>query len=84
MVAAPALFLTLGIVILSSRVLPHLFAYLALVAIFAVLGIVALFTPIQPVVNILASVQGLWWLCAAITLLVRAIMSSDMVMLGKR
>lgn len=86
MVAAPALFLTLGIVILSSRVLPHLFAYLALalVAIFAVLGVVALFTPIQPVVNILASVQGLWWLCAAITLLVRAIMSSDMVMLGKR
>lgn len=74
MVAAPTLFLTLGIVILSSRVLPHVFGYLALVlaAIFALLGIVALFSPIQPVVNILASVQGLWWLFAAITLLVRA------------
>ena len=34
------------------------------------LGIVALFSPIQSVVNILGSVQGLWWLIAAITLLV--------------
>jgi hypothetical protein len=39
--------------------------------IFAILGIVALFSPIQSVVNILASVQGLWWLIAAIILLVR-------------
>ncbi len=73
MVAAPAVFLPLGIVILSSRVLPHVFGYLAFVlaGIFAILGIVALFSPIQSVVNILASVQGLWWLTAAITLLVR-------------
>lgn len=72
MVAAPALFLPLGAVILDSRVLPHAFGYLAFVlaGIFAILGIVALFSPIQSVVNILASVQGLWWLIAAITLLV--------------
>ena len=72
MVAAPALFLPLGAVILGSRVLPHAFGYLAFVlaGIFAILGIVALFSPIQSVVNILASVQGLWWLIAAITLLV--------------
>jgi hypothetical protein len=72
MVAAPALFLPLGAVILGSRVLPHVFGYLAFVlaGIFAILGIVALFSPIQSVVNILASVQGLWWLIAAITLLV--------------
>src|SRR6266849_1034788 len=72
MVAAPALFLPLGIVILGSRVLPHVFGYLALLlaGIFAILGIVALFSPIQSVVNILASVQGWWWVIAAITLLV--------------
>ena len=72
MVAAPAVFLPLGAVILGSRVLPHVFGYLAFVlaGIFAILGIVALFSPIQSVVNILASVQGLWWLIAAITLLV--------------
>jgi hypothetical protein len=74
MVAAPAVFLPLGIVILGSRVLPHLFGYLAvgLAGLFAVLGIIALFSPIQSVVNILASVQGVWWLVAALTLLVRA------------
>ncbi len=79
MVAAPALFLTLGIVILGSRVLPHVFGYLAfaLAGVFAALGIAALFSPIQSVVNILASVQGVWWLCAAITLLVRAGKASD-------
>jgi hypothetical protein len=72
MVAAPALFLPLGAVILGSRVLPHVFGYLAFVlaGIFGILGIIALFSPIQSVVNILASVQGLWWLTAAITLLV--------------
>ena len=79
MVAAPAVFLPLGAVILGSRVLPHVFGYLAFVlaGIFAALGIVALFSPIQSVVNILASVQGLWWLFAAITLLVRAGKASD-------
>src|SRR6266852_2567343 len=72
MVAAPAVFIPLGAVILGSRVLPHVFGYLAfaLAGIFAILGIIALFSPIQSVVNILASVQGLWWLTAAITLLV--------------
>ena len=79
MVAAPAVFLPLGAVILGSRVLPHVFGYLAFVlaGIFASLGIAALFSPIQSVVNILASVQGLWWLFAAITLLVPAGKASD-------
>ena len=79
MVAAPAVFLPLGAVILGSRVLPHVFGYLAFVlaGIFAALGIAALFNPIQSVVNILAGVQGLWWLFAAITLLVRAGKASD-------
>jgi hypothetical protein len=81
MVAAPALFLPLGAVILGSRVLPHLFGYLAVVlaGIFAVLGIIALFSPIQSVVNILASVQGLWWLLAAFTLIVSKEEAYDIV-----
>ncbi|HKO23378.1 MAG TPA: hypothetical protein VJY65_01415 [Chloroflexota bacterium] len=74
MVVAPAVFLPLGAVLLSSHVLPAPFGYAAFVlaGIFAVLGVVALFSPIQPVVNVLASLQGVWWLGAAITCLVRA------------
>lgn len=72
MVAAPAVFLPLGVVVLRSRVLPQVFGYLAvaLAGIFAVLGIIALGAPIQNVVNILASVQGVWWLLAAFMLIV--------------
>jgi hypothetical protein len=72
MVAAPAVFLPLAVVILGSRVLPAIFGYLALAlgVIFAVLGLVGLFSPLQNVVNILAGLQGVWFLAAAITLLV--------------
>jgi hypothetical protein len=73
-VAAPALFLPLGAVILGSRVLPRVFGYLALVlgAAFAILGVVTLFTLTLPVaVLAFASIQTLWWLAAAITLIVR-------------
>jgi hypothetical protein len=74
-VAAPALFLPLGIVLLNSRVLPRLFGYLALLlgAAFAVLGIVFLLTLMLPAaVTAFAGVQALWWLAAAITLIVRS------------
>jgi len=79
MVAAPAVFLPLGAVILGSRVLPRVFGYLAVVlaGVFAILGIIALFSPIQSVVNILASVQGLWWLLTALTLIIRTARTSD-------
>lgn len=78
-VAAPALFLTLGIVILGSRVLPQVFGYLAVAfaGVFAALGIAALFSPVQTVVDILANVQGVWWLLAAIVLLVRSGKAAD-------
>jgi hypothetical protein len=74
MVAAPAVFLPLGVIIVGSRVLPHVFGYLAFVlaGIFAALGIAGLFSPLQGVVNVLAGVQGLWWLFAAIVILARA------------
>ncbi len=73
-VAAPALFLPLGVVILGSRVLPRVFGYLALVlgAAFAILGVVSLFTLTLPAaVLAFAGLQTLWWLAAAITLIVR-------------
>jgi len=74
-VAAPALFLPLGIVLLSSRILPRLFGYLALVlaACFATLGVVFLLrTTLPGPVTGFAGVQALWWLAAAITIIVRS------------
>jgi hypothetical protein len=74
-IAAPALFLPLGIVLVTSRVLPHVLGYLAilLAAIFAVLGIAFLQTLIlPPKVTAFAAVQALWWLAAAVTLIARS------------
>ena len=73
-VAAPALFLPLGIVLLRSRVLPKLLAYLALVlaAIFSALGVMFLFRLTLPSpVTAFGAVQALWWLVAAFTLIAR-------------
>ena len=74
MVAAPALFLPLGVVLIRSRILPTLFGYLALVlaTLFAVLGVVFLLSLTPPdSVTALGGVQALWWLAAAITLVAR-------------
>ena len=79
-VAAPAHFLPLGVVILGSHVLPRVFGYLSLVlgAAFAVLGVVTLFTLTLPVaVLAFAGIETLWWLAAAITLIVRTEKTSD-------
>jgi len=73
-VAAPALFLPLGVVLVTSRILPRLFGYLALLlaVIFAALGLAFLLTLMLPAaVTAFAGVQGLWWLAASITLIVR-------------
>lgn len=73
-VAAPALFLPLGVVLVSSRILPRLFGYLALVlaTVFAVVGAIFLLRLTLPsAVTALGGVQALWWLAAAITLIVR-------------
>jgi hypothetical protein len=73
-VAAPLLFLPLAVVILSSRVLPHILGYIALALgiAFAILGPIVLFSPLQYLVDILSYIQGVWWLATAITLLLRA------------
>src|SRR5664279_3918760 len=73
-VAAPSLFLPLGIVLVGSSVLPRLFGYLALVlaAAFVALGIIFLLDLTLPgAVTAFAGVQAFWWLAAAITLMVR-------------
>ena len=74
-VAAPAVWLPLGLVILGSGVLPRILGYLALVlfAVFALAGVVTLLDlTVPPAVQILGSVQALWWLDAAGTLTIRA------------
>ena len=73
-VGAPTLFLPLGIVLVSSRVLPRVFGYLALIlaTAFAALGVIFLLRLTLPgPVTAFAGVQALWWLAAAIALIVR-------------
>ena len=71
---APVLFLPLGIVFLSSQVRRGLFGYvvLPLAVVFAALGAIFLFTLTLPdAVTVVAGVQAIWLLAAAITLLSR-------------
>jgi hypothetical protein len=74
-VAAPVLFFPLGIVLLSSQVLPRFLGYLALLLGigFAALGVIFLLTLALPGwVTASAGVQAIWWLAAAITLITRS------------
>ena len=71
---APVLFLPLGIVSLSSQVRRGLLGYvvLPLAVVFAALGAIFLSTLILPdAVAVVAGVQAIWLLAAAITLLSR-------------
>jgi hypothetical protein len=72
-VPAPVIFLGLGTILLGSRLLPRVFGFLAfgLGIAFAVVGLIALFT--TSILSIIVlSLQALWVLAAAITLLVSA------------
>ena len=71
-VAAPALFLPLGIVLLGSNVLPRVFAWLALLlgGTFFVLGVLTLHDLVLPTpVTAFAAVQALWWFSAGVALI---------------
>ena len=72
-VPAPVIFLGLGTILLGSRLLPRVFGFLAfgLGIAFAVVGLIALFTTAILSIVVL-SLQALWVLAAAITLLVSA------------
>ena len=71
---APVLFLPLGTVLLSPQVLRGIFGYavLLLSIAFAASGAIFLFTLSLPdAVTVLAAVQAIWLLAAAITLVAR-------------
>jgi len=74
-VAAPTLFLPLGIVLVGSPILPQLFGYLALILAiaFSALGVIFLLHLALPgAVTAFAGVHALWWLAAAITIIARS------------
>ena len=74
-VAAPALFFPLGIVLVRSRVLPKVFGYLglALAIVFAALGVIFLLRLTLPnAVTAFAGIQALWWLAAAVALIAQS------------
>ena len=74
-IAAPAFFIPLGIVLIGSDVLPRLFGYVAVLlgVAFAILGMIFLLSLVLPFwVTAFAGVQALWWLAAAILLIKRA------------
>jgi len=71
-VSAPALFLPLGMVLVRSRIVPRVIGYLAFVlgGTFALVGMLSLFTLALPAsITSLGSIQALWWLAAAFSLL---------------
>jgi hypothetical protein len=74
-VAAPALFLPLGVVLLESRVLPKTYAWLAVAlgVTFAALGFATVDRLVlPPLVTAFAAIQALWWLAASVTLIRRS------------
>lgn len=80
MIAAPALFLPLGLILIQSDILPRVFGYLAITlasTFFALSGIFLLHLVLPDRVTAFAAVQALWWLAAAITLVVRRARVSD-------
>jgi hypothetical protein len=71
---APVLFLPLGTVLLSPKVLRRIFGYvvLLLAVAFAALGVIFLFTlTLADAVTALAGVLAIWCLAAAITFVAR-------------
>ncbi|KAA6462974.1 hypothetical protein DYQ86_06465 [Acidobacteria bacterium AB60] len=73
-VAAPALFLPLGWVLLQADVLPRFFGVSAVVlgSAFAIVGVASLLTLTLPAsITSLGSVQAVWWLAAGLALMTR-------------
>jgi hypothetical protein len=70
---APALLLPLGFALLGSDVLPRVFAHSAFVtgATLQVLGLAGLFNALQSIIDFMLILQSLWFVAAAVTLLVR-------------
>lgn len=74
-VAAPAVFLPLGIILVGSAILPRIFGYLALILATAFVALGAVFMlrlALPDWVTAFAAVQGLWWLAAGVALVIRS------------
>ncbi len=74
-VAAPAFFIPLGIVLVNSNVLSKLFGYLAILLglAFVALGMAFLQRLVLPMwVTAFAGVQAIWWLTASVSLIVKS------------
>ncbi|CAN5503259.1 hypothetical protein BH09BAC6_BH09BAC6_22670 [soil metagenome] len=74
-VAAPTLFISLGVVLYGSQVLHRAFAWFAFfIGIsFGVIGMVFLLELVLPMwVTAIAGIQAIWWLAASISLIVRS------------
>jgi hypothetical protein len=75
-IGAPALFIPLGLLLLGSEVLPKSFGWIAIIlgVFFCVLGVVFLFQLVLPMwVTASAGLQAVWWLAAAVALIVRSV-----------
>ena len=70
---APALLLSVAFVLKGSQLLPRIFEHtaLALGVTLQTLGLLGLFNVLQPVVDVVLMVQALWFVTAAIVLLLR-------------
>jgi hypothetical protein len=73
-IAAPALFIPLGILLRNSGILPKWFSWSAIGmgVLFAILGIVFLLRLVLPIwVTAIAGIQAIWWLTSSIVMIIR-------------
>src|SRR6516225_9421589 len=74
-VAAPAFFIPLGMVLIQSSILPKIFGWTGFLLgfLFVVLGIAFLQVQIlPPAITALGGIQVFWWIAASISLILRA------------
>jgi hypothetical protein len=74
-IAAPSMFIPLGIMLIRSNILPKLFGWLAigLGSLFFILGMTTMLTlMIPPQITFLGILQGFWWLSASVAFLIRS------------
>jgi hypothetical protein len=68
MIGAPLVFLPLGFVILKTGILGRALGWIAVTlgAIFFIFGFLGVLLSVQTVVDLLSSLQGIWWVAAGI------------------
>jgi hypothetical protein len=68
MIGAPLVFLPLGVAILKTGILGRALGWAAVIlgAVFFIFGFLGVLWPIQTVVDLLSSLQGIWWVAAGV------------------